>query len=202
MRTVIVNNILSLDGFIASADGNPLVLQMDAAFDQANLQSISLADIVLLGRDSFDGFSGYWPFICDAPEPADPAAPEARMVDATNRAISRAYNAHPKVVVSDRGPIPVENAWFASTTRISRADAAGWLRDARDGGDGSILVFASHVLWNSLLADGLVDELHLMISPNVLGTGVPAFTVPAELDLLETRAFDGSSNLQLRYRVR
>ena len=25
MRTVIVNNILSLDGFIASADGNPLV---------------------------------------------------------------------------------------------------------------------------------------------------------------------------------
>jgi len=125
-------------------------------------------------------------------------------VEATNRAISRAYNAHPKVVVSDRGPIPDENAWSASTTRISRADAAGWLRDARDGDDDDddIIVFAGHVLWNSLLADGLVDELNLMISPNVLGTGVPAFTVPAELDLLDARAFDGSSNVQLRYRVR
>lgn len=61
MRTVIVNNIVSLDGFTASEDGNPLVLQMDAAFDQANLQSISSADLVLLGRDSFDGsVGGMW----------------------------------------------------------------------------------------------------------------------------------------------
>ncbi len=42
---------------------------MDAALDQANLDSIAKADTVLLGRDSFDGFSSYWPFIPDAPHP-------------------------------------------------------------------------------------------------------------------------------------
>jgi len=201
MRTVIVNNIVSLDGFTASADGKPLVLQMDAAFDLANLQSISSADLVLLGRDSFDGFSGYWPFVADAPESADPAAPEARTVNATNRAISRAYNALPKVVVSDRGDIPKENAWFGSTTRISRADATEWLRHVKMSGDGDIILFASHTLWNSFLADGLIDEMHLMISPNILGAGVPAFTSPAQLELIQARTFNGSSNAQLCYRV-
>ena len=201
MRTVIVNNIVSLDGFTASEDGNPLVLQMDAAFDQANLQSISSADLVLLGRDSFDGFSGYWPFVAEAPEAADFTAPEARAVDSTNRAISDAYNALPKVVVSDRGNIPEENAWYESTTCISRADATEWLRHAIMSGDGDIIVFASHILWNSFLADGLIDEMHLMISPNVLGAGVPAFTATAQLELIQARTFNGSSNVQLCYRV-
>lgn len=201
MRTIIVNNIVSLDGFTASADGNPLVLQMDAAFDQANLQSISSADLVLLGRDSFDGFSGYWPFVAEAPEPADFTAPEARAIDSTNRAISVAYNALPKVVVSDRGDIPKENAWHGSTTRISRAEATEWLRNAKKGTGGDIILFASHTLWNSLLADGLIDELHLMISPNILGAGVPAFSAPAQLELIQARTFNGSSNVQLCYRV-
>lgn len=47
-----------------------------------------------------------------------------------------------------------------------------------------ILVFGSHVLWNDLLAHGLVDELHLMIGAGVLVEGVRAFD-------------DGSSLLRL-----
>lgn len=34
MRKVIVNNIVSPDGFYAAPDGNPLVLNVDEAFDQ------------------------------------------------------------------------------------------------------------------------------------------------------------------------
>lgn len=51
-----------------------------------------------------------------------------------------------------------------------------------------ILVFGSHVLWNDLLAHGLVDELHLMIGAGVLVEGVRAFD-------------DGSSLLPARYAV-
>jgi dihydrofolate reductase len=202
VRALIVNNIISIDGFYSATDGNPLALQMDSAFDRANLESIESADIVLLGRESFDSFSSYWPFIADAPAPADPGAPEARAVDAVNRGISRAYNRIPKVVISDRGPIDSGNAWLASTTVLSRADVTSWVRRAKQEGDGAIVVFASHTLWNALLADALVDELHLMISPNPLGGGVPAFTAPARLELLEARTFTHSSNVQLRYVTR
>ncbi len=199
MRTLIVNNIVSLDGFYSDAAGNPLALDMDGAFDRANLESITAADVVLLGRDSFDGFSSYWPLIANAPEPADPDAPEARTLDETNRTISRHYNRLPKVVVSDRGPIPTENAWYQTTTVIPRAGVAAWLAEAKAAGDGSIVVFASHHTWNPLLAQGLIDELHLMVSPVALGTGTPLFTEPARLELIGVRRFEDSSNVQLRY---
>lgn len=199
MRKVVVNNIVSLDGHYAASDGNPLVLDMDAAFDRENLAAIERADIVLLGRESFDGFSSYWPFIADAPPPEDPAAPEARAVDDVNRAISRRYNSVPKVVVSDRGPIESTNAWFDTTTALARADVVAWVARERHNGSGDILVFASHVLWNHLLAAHCVDELHLMISPHALGRGIPLFTTEAHLGLIGTRTFEDSSNVQLRY---
>ncbi len=201
MRKVIVNNIVSLDGCYADATGNPLALNMDAAFDQANLDSISAADVVLLGRDSFDGFSSYWPFIAEAPEPDDPDAPEARALSEVNRAISRRYNAIPKVVVSDRGGVPSDNAWAQATTVVPRGAATSWVADAERDGDGDIVIFGSRRMWNGLLGDGLIDELHLMVSPTVVGDGVRLFGVPADLDLIECRRYDGSPNVQLRYRV-
>lgn len=200
MRKVIVNNIVSLDGFFADESGNPLVLDTDAAFDRASLESIASADMVLLGRDSFTGFSAYWPFIADAPAPEDPEAPEARDVDDTNRAISRHFNRLPKIVVSDRGAIPSDNPWSDTTSVIRRAEAVGWLAEAKMEGGGNIVVFASHHVWNALLAEGLVDELHLMVSPVALGRGIPLFIGSARLELCEVRHFDGSSNIQLKYR--
>lgn len=194
-----MNNIVSLDGFYSDVTGNPLALQMDTVFDRANLESIEFADAVLLGRESFDGFSSYWPFVADAPPPEDLLAPEARAFDDTNRAISRRYNAIPKIVVSDRGPISDDNVWFQSTTVIARNEVSQWLTDHPET---KVIVFGSHLLWNDLLAHGQVDELHLMISPTVLASGTPAFTRPVELDLIEARAFDDSANVQLRYKPR
>lgn len=200
MRKVIVNNIVSLDGYYADRAGNPLVLNMDAAFDQANLDSISTAGTVLLGRDSFDGFSSHWPFIADAPEPTDPEASESRAVSAVNRAISWRYNTVPKVVVSDRGGVASDNAWAETTSVIRRNQAAAWVSEAKRAGGGDIVIFGSRRMWNDLLAEGLIDELHLMVSPTVLGDGVRLFGVPVDLDLIECRRYEDSPNVQLRYR--
>ena len=54
-----------------------------------------------------------------------------------------------------------------------------------------------------MLANGLVDELHLMIGAGVLGEGVRAFEArpPGSLRLVDTRTFDGSSLLLARYAV-
>jgi len=182
---------------------------MDAAFDRANLESLSHASAVLLGRTSFDMFSGYWPFIADAPAVADPDSPEGRQFDDVNRAISRRYTAVPKVVVSDSGSIDEANAWAGSTTVVPRDGIAAWIEAAKRESEGAadgirpgdLVVFGSGRTWNALLRQGLVDELHLMLSPNALGAGVPLFESPAPLELLEARTFDDSDNVQLRYRV-
>ncbi|HEY4557599.1 MAG TPA: dihydrofolate reductase family protein [Enteractinococcus sp.] len=174
---------------------------MDAAFDQTNLESISAAEAVLLGRDSYDGFSSYWPYIADAPEPADPKAPEARAFSHINREMSRRYNALPKIVVSDRGPVAADNPWVQTTTVIPRAQAVRWVTEVKQEHGGDVVVFGSRRMWNGLLLKGLVDELHFMVSPTVLGKGGKLFTTAVGLELIESRRFENSSNVQLRYRV-
>ena len=54
MRTVIVSNIVSLDGFYEGPGGDVMALNMDAAFDAYNLERIRAAGTVLLGRRSFE----------------------------------------------------------------------------------------------------------------------------------------------------
>jgi dihydrofolate reductase len=197
MRMLIVCNIMSVDGFYEGPDRNMMVLNMDQAFDAYNLERIRSADLVLLGRASFEGFSGYWPGIVSAPvDPAD------RALSDVNREISRVYNQLPKAVVSDSFAVPEDNAWSAQTTVIGGADVPAWLDEVRSQGSGDILVFGSRTMWNSLLEQGLVDELHLMVSPNAVGSGTPIFDSPVDLDLLDARRFDGSANVLLRYAVR
>lgn len=59
----------------------------------------------------------------------------------------------------------------------------------------------SRRMWNGLLLKGLVDELHFMVSPTVLGKGGKLFTTAVGLELIESRRFENSSNVQLRYRI-
>ena len=196
MRSVIVSNIMSVDGFYEGPGRDMMVLNMDPAFDAYNLERIQAAGTVLLGAASFAGFSSYWPGIATAP-----ADPDNRAVSETNRETSRVYNTVPKVVVSDSSVVPDDNPWRQETTVVPRDGVRGWLEGARTEEGGDILIFGSRTMWNGLVADGLVDELHLMVSPNAVGSGTPILDSAVDLDLLEARRFAGSSNVLLRYAV-
>src|SRR4028119_161589 len=80
VRTVVVSNIVSLDGSFEGPGGDVMALNMDAAFDAYNLERIRSAGTVLLGRRSFEGFSSYWPHIAGAPHdpPNRPVTDEHR----------------------------------------------------------------------------------------------------------------------------
>jgi dihydrofolate reductase len=197
VRKVVVTNIVSLDGFYEGPDRSVMVLNLDAAFDAYNLERMRAAGTVLLGRTSFEGFSSYWPGIADAPED-----PGNRALSADNRELSRIYNGLPKVVVSNSYSVPRENPWFDVTSVIGRGDVAGWLTAERDRGSDEIVVFGSRTMWNGLLAQGLVDEIHLMVGPNATGGGTPVFDQETNLTLLDTRRFDGSDNVLLTYAAR
>jgi len=189
MRKLIVCNIVSLDGYFTGTGGDVMVMPFDQGFSEYNAERLRSAGTLLLGRTSYDGFKGYWPPVQD-----DPEAPELE------REISRLNTAAEKVVVSDT-LTEDEAAEWKNTRVVRRADAHKAVEELkREDGD-DILVFGSHVLWNDLLAAGLVDELHLMIGPGALGAGVPAFEVPAALRLLDTRTWDDSSLVLLRYAV-
>lgn len=117
-------------------------------------------DATLIGRKTYDEFAAYWP----SADPNDPMT--AVMNDAR------------KYVVSDT----LTEATWNNTTVISgdvKAQLAELKKDTRLGTTGS----AQLVSW--MLEQGLVDELHLLVHPVVVGKGKKLFgegeTVPLKL---------------------
>jgi dihydrofolate reductase len=192
MRTLIVCNIVSLDGYYSGPGGDVMAMPFDEGFDDYNAERLRAADTLLLGRTSYEGFKSYWPPIADRTD-----------VRPVEREISRLDNAIDKVVVSDSLTADRTAPWHNTTRIIARADAPQQVAELRNGPGRDILVFGSHTLWNDLLARGLVDELHLMIGAGVLGGGTPAFESrpPVSLRLIGTRTWDGSSLVLVRYAV-
>ncbi len=165
-----------------------MALPMEAAFNAYNAERMRAASAVLLGRNCFLGFQSFWPAVKD-----DPSA------DEDNRQLSRLYDPIPKVVISDTIDPGDVGPWQATTEVVRRADARARVAALKASGDGEIITWGSGTMWNGLLEAGLVDELHLMVGPVVLGGGTPTVSAPCDLRLLGVRTFTGSENVLLRY---
>jgi dihydrofolate reductase len=192
MRKVVVTNIVSLDGYAAGPGGDVMALPMDHAFDEHNAERLRSADTLLYGATTYRGFLSFWPQALEQPG-----------LSAGSREIAERYAAGIEIVaVSDTLTEEETGVWRDQTRIVRRSDAAEAVARLREGEGRDVLVYGSPTLWSSLLTAGLVDELHLMVAPVVLGDGLPAFSGPASLELMATRRWAGSDNVLLSYAAR
>jgi dihydrofolate reductase len=157
MGKLVVTEFVSLDGVMEAPGGEDFKYPgWSFAFDrgddgnQFKLQETMETDALLLGRVTYEGFAGAWP------------SREGEFADK--------FNTMPKYVVSSTLEDPEWN-----NTTVLKGDAAEEAAKLKEQIDGILQVPGSQRLVQELLENDLVDELHLMVFPVVLGTGRRVF---------------------------
>jgi dihydrofolate reductase len=186
MRKLFVTEFVSLDGVMEDPGGAESYEHGGWSFQfttpdsmQYKLDELTNTGAILLGRVTYEGFAKAWPSVED------------------EVGFAEQMNGLPKYVVSTT----LETAECNNTTIISGDVAAEVAKlKATDGGD--IMVAGSQQLVRFLLEHDLVDEIRLMVSPVVLGSGKRVFdgvSGKKVLELAESTA-TASGNLLLTYR--
>lgn len=192
MRKIIVYNVVSLDGYHTGIENDVSVMfpMMGKVFDTYNAELLRTADVHLMGRISFELFQSFWPKVAENPSSDE-------WTD-SQRELSQAGKPVKGIVVSDT----LEGNW-QGVRIIKRRNAYAQIAELKRQEGKDILITGSRTLWNDLLAHDLVDEIHLLIGNLVLGQGIPVFAgkSPATLRLIDTRRWEDSDNVLLRYEV-
>jgi len=192
VRKIIVYNVISVDGYHTGIGNDVSVMfpMMGKVFDSYNAELLLAADVHLMGRVSFELFQGFWPKVAE-----NPASDE--WTD-SQRELSQAGRFVKGVVISDT----LKGHW-QDVSIIRRLDAYQRLAELKRLEGKNILITGSRTLWNDLLAHDLVDEIHFLIGNLILGQGVPVFVgkTPKSLRLIDSRRWEGSDNVLLRYEV-
>jgi dihydrofolate reductase len=166
MRKVVAGLAISLDGVVEAPSGRGWMLYNDEMGEMIGA-GIAQADAILLGRRTYLEFAGLWPTLgSDVP-----------MADFMNNT--------PKYIVSST----LHSLEWANSILVT-GDLAEQVRKLKAQPGKNIQIPGSPRLVRSLLRDGLLDELALMVHPIVLGSGMRLFDEVTEqigLRLLDSR---------------
>ncbi len=180
MRKLVVTENITLDGVIDMAEGwfDPLNEDVDQSdITAANTEHREAADALLVGRNTFEIFRGFWPHQTDDPT-----------------GVSDYLNAVDKYVVSSTLDDP---GWENST--VLDGPVVNEVQALKEAPGRNIVATGSTQLVHTLIAAGLVDEYRLFVFPVVVGHGARLFeSADIKLRLLETRPFLSGAVL-LRY---
>jgi dihydrofolate reductase len=174
MRTLIVSEFVTLDGVMEAPGGEPTHPHTGWVMDyegpeqvEYKLEEVLAAELLLIGRVTYESFAGAWPSYSG--EFADK------------------MNGMAKVVVSSTLTDP---AW--NNTTVLRGDVVEGVTELKAQDGGPILVGGSKTLVHTLLDNGLVDELRLMVFPVTIGSGLRVFpetTRKTSWQLTDSRTF-------------
>ncbi len=162
MGKLVVTEFVSLDGVMQAPGGEDFkypgwTFDFDRGDEgnQFKLREALDSDALLIGRVTYESFAGAWP--------------------SREGEFAVKLNSMPKYVVSSTLEDPEWN-----NTTVLKGDAVEETSKLKEEIDGIIQVAGSLRVVQALIENDLVDELHLMVFPVVLGTGRRLFSETSE----------------------
>ena len=179
MGKIAVHEFVSLDGVFEDPRWTA-EFEFAPAMGRAIGALTSASEAILLGRRTFEIFAPAWSN--RSPED-DPGVPF--------------FNDTTKYVVSST--LKSGDAW--QNSEIVGPYDADTIRRIKQQADGNLYISGSGTLVRALLADGLVDELHLFVYPVILGDGARLFADGSEHTTLTLSTHEAYENgvLHLTY---
>ena len=180
MRKVVAWELVALDGVIEAPERWSFQFHNDEMVE-AQGAGMAAADAMLLGRVTYQEFASYWPYQNSAEQP-----------------FTDYLNNTPKFVVSTTLQEPLE--WQNST--LIKDNVAEEIARLKQQPGKNIGIVGSGTLVRSLLRDGLLDELQMMVHPVVVGSGKRLFEDEGDrkpLELVDSKTFS-TGVLYLTYR--
>ena len=179
MGAIVVHEFISLDGVFEDPRWT-MEFGFDPKMGEALAAIMGSCEALLLGRRTFEMFAPAW---STRTAQDDPGAPF--------------FNESHKHVVASQAPTAQWNN--SSVLGPYRSDA---IRELKQQAKGNFYVSGSGTLVRAMLRDGLIDELHLMVYPVLLGSGARLFegsSAPAKVELAACDAYENGV-LHLNYR--
>lgn len=150
MRKVVAGLFMALDGVVESPD--KWQEHFDEDMEEAMMEQLASQDAVLLGRVTYQEWASYWP-------------------TATVEPFASFINSTPKYVFSTT--LDSVEEWKNST--LIKGDLAQEIAQMKRLPGKNIGIAGSPTLVHSLLEQGLLDELILLVHPVVVGRGKRLF---------------------------
>lgn len=181
MGRLIVTEYISVDGVVEAPSGTETFERVGwtdgfsrgPEGDQFKVDETMASDAQLLGRITYEGFADSWPHF------------EGEFADY--------FNSMPKYVVSSTLKDPT---W--ENTTVLGDDIVGEVGRLKERYERDIVVHGSPQLAQTLIEHDLVDALHLLVYPVIVGAGKRLFDGTSEtkrLQLVETRTFGDGVHL-------
>ncbi len=191
MRKIIVQNMVSLDGFIAGPNGEfdwPLA---DQEFEQYALERLNTYDTFLLGRVTYQMFASYWPTAITntsgtlSKEGVKFTVPKE--VSDIHTEVANKMNSLQKIVFSKT----LKNADWNNSKLFVQVVPEEIMKLKQQNGKDMVMLGSADLISTFTKLD-LIDEYHLFVNPVVLGDGKPMFKDLNErlkLKLTKTKTF-------------
>ena len=175
MKKIIVQEFITLDGFIEDANDNQMKWVTDSFNEEIakeQLKDANNIDTILFGRKTYDILSAYWP--TSAAKERDPE-------------MFKQLNNSAKIVFSTTLNNPQWN-----NSKVMRAINYNEIQNIKEGDGKNIAVSGSASIVHALLNLGLIDEFHLTVFPVAVGNGkrlFDNFNDRQNFNFIKTKAF-------------
>jgi dihydrofolate reductase len=178
MRKLILEEWMSLDGFVADKNGQldfftGYSTEENSYSDKEQLHFLQSVDSIILGRKTYELFVDFWP----------KASTEEEI-------IADALNSIPKYIVSGTMQHAVWGNW--EKPGIISSPLIENVVQLKNRSGKNIVIWGSISIAQALMKAGLIDEYRIQLCPVILGGGRPLFDTTdfhQELTLMELRRY-------------